>query len=133
MKYLLDTDISIYILREQPPAVAARFKRLRTDAIGISAIAMAELAFGAAKGTSPRNRERLAAFLSTLSIVPFDAEAASAYGDLRAELERRGKPIGSMDLLIAAHALALDVVLVTNNEREFKRVPGLRVENWMRG
>jgi tRNA(fMet)-specific endonuclease VapC len=133
MKYLLDTDTCIYILREQPPGVLARFKRLRTDAIGISAVVMAELAFGAAKSASPRNHERLATFLSMLTIVPFDAEAAAAYGGLRAELERRGRPIGPMDLLISAQALALDLVLVTNNEREFKRVPGLRLENWTHG
>ena len=130
MKYLLDTDICIYILRGQPKKVAERFRRLRPGDVGLSSIALAELAFGAAYGESPRNRERLETFVAPLSVVDFDQEAALAYGQLRADLFRRGTPIGPLDMLIAAHALALDVTLVTNNEREFKRVPGLRVENW---
>lgn len=130
MKYLLDTDICIYIIREQPKRVVERFRRLRSGDVGLSSIALAELAFGAAYGKSPRNRERLETFIAPLSILDFDQEAALAYGALRAELFRHGAPIGPLDMLIAAHALALDVTLVTNNEREFKRVAGLRIENW---
>jgi len=130
MKYLLDTDICIDIIRGQPKAVAERFRRLRSGDVGISSIALAELAFGAAHGKSPRNRARLETFIAPLSIVDFGQEAALVYGDVRADLYGRGTPIGPIDMLIAAHALALDVTLVTNNEREFKRVPGLRVENW---
>lgn len=130
MKYLLDTDTCIYIIRQQPKAVAERLRRLRSRDVGLSSIALAELAFGATYGKSPRNCERLETFIAPLSIVDFDLAAALVYGELRANLFRRGIPIGPLDMLIAAHALALDVTLVTNNEREFERVPGLRVENW---
>jgi tRNA(fMet)-specific endonuclease VapC len=85
-----------------------------------------------AKSRSQRNRDALGAFLASFEIAPFDLDAAWVYGDIRAELQRRGMPIGPLDLLIAAHALALDATLITNNEREFKRVPRLRIENWIR-
>ena len=132
MKYLLDTDTCIYLINAQRARVASNFARIRPGDVAVSSIVAAELAFGVVKSGSSRNGERLETFLSPLAIASFDLSAALAYGDLRAELERRGTPIGPLDLLIAAHALALDVILVTNNEREFKRVPGLRVENWTR-
>ncbi len=99
--------------------------------LGISVITLAELEYGANKSNEPtRNREALEQFVSPLEIAVFDRQVTSVYGKIRALLEKRGRPIGSMDLLIAAHALSLNVRLVTNNMREFKRVPGLHVENW---
>jgi tRNA(fMet)-specific endonuclease VapC len=133
MRYILDTDTCIYLINAQRARVAASFAKIPPGDVAVSTIVAAELAFGIVKSGSARNRERLEVFLSPLTIVAFDLAAALAYGDLRAELERRGTPIGPLDMLIASHALALKLVLVTNKEREFKRVPGLRVENWVRG
>jgi tRNA(fMet)-specific endonuclease VapC len=130
VKYLLDTNTCIYIINERPVAVLERFKKFVVSDLGVSSVTVGELAFGVAKSRSARNRSALEAFLLPLSVAPFDLEAAFAYGDLRAELERRGEPIGPMDMQIAAHALCLKVTLVTNNEREFRKVPGLNVENW---
>ena len=131
LRYLLDTNICIYIINRRPAAVFDRFDQLRMNEIGISSITAAELDFGVAKSRSPRNRAALDKFLAPLDILPFDEQAAHHYGILRARLEALGKPIGAMDTLIAAHAMALDVVLVTNNTREFERVAGLRLENWV--
>jgi tRNA(fMet)-specific endonuclease VapC len=101
-------------------------------AVGISVITLAELEYGVSKSKQPvRNSEALEEFISPLEIAVFDRPATIAYGNVRALLEKRGHPIGSMDLLIAAHALSLGVPLATNNVREFKRVPNLRVENWV--
>jgi len=127
---LLDTNICIYIINTKPPDVLARFHRHRLGDIGVSSVVAAELAFGVAKSGSARNRQALEMFLAPLEILPFDAAAGWVYGDLRADLERRGEPIGSLDALIAAHALSQQAVLVTNNVREFARVPGLQLENW---
>jgi tRNA(fMet)-specific endonuclease VapC len=100
--------------------------------IGLSTVTLAELQYGVAKSVFPeRNQEALAAFTLPLEILPFDAPAAAAYGPIRATLERQGTPIGAMDLLIAAHAVSLGVILVTNNPREFRRVSDLHVENWV--
>lgn len=131
MKYLLDTNICIYVINERPKQVLARFKRHRVGDIGISSITVSELAYGIAKSGSLRNREALQAFMLPLQIVDFDVDAAMTYGDIRADLETRGQPIGPLDFLIAAHAIALGATLVTNNEKEFKRVAGLRIENWV--
>jgi len=133
MKYLLDTDTCIYLINAQRARVASNFARIRPGDVAVSSIVAAELAFGVVKSGSLRNRERLEAFLAPLTIAAFELSAALAYGDLRTELERCGTPIGPIDTLIAAHALALGIVLVTNNEREFKRVPALRIENWTHG
>ncbi len=130
MKYLLDTNICIYIINERPARVLERFKRFAVGDLGVSSITVAELAFGVAKSRSARNRSALEAFLLPLNVAPFDLIAAFAYGDLRAELERRGEPIGALDMQIAAHALCLGVTVVTNNEREFRKVPGLKLDNW---
>ena len=131
MKYLLDTDTCIYVINERPARVIAQFRKHPVGDIGVSSITAAELAFGVTKSGSVRNREALAAFLLPLDVAPFDAQAAVAYGQVRADLERRGSPIGPLDLLIAAHALLLGATLVTNNLREFKRVSGLRCESWV--
>lgn len=132
MRLMLDTNICIYIINARPPSVIARFNSFAIGAIGISVITLAELEYGAAKSAQPRrNREALKLFILPLEVAAFDAEATTAYGSARTALEKRGTPIGAMDLLIAAHAVSLGVTLVTNNTREFARVPRLRVENWV--
>jgi len=128
---LLDTNICIYIINAKPPAVLARFQKYRLGDIGLCSVVAAELAFGVAKSGSPRNREALDMFLAPLTILPFDAAAVWIYGDLCADLERRGTPIGSLDTMIAAHALSQQALLVTNNTREFAKVPGLQLDNWV--
>ena len=128
---LLDTNICIYIINAKPPAVLARFQQYRMGDIGLCSVVAAELAFGVAKSESTRNRQALQMFLAPLTIMPFDAAAVWIYGDLRADLERRGTPIGSFDTLIAAHALSQQALLVTNNTREFAKVPGLQLDNWV--
>jgi len=133
IRHLLDTNVCIELIRGRSSATfLARLRRRKIGSVGISAITLAELQFGVARSSDPdRNRIALAEFVAPLSIVPFDDSAASAYGRLRAELQRTGRPIGPMDMLIAAQALSLNATLVTNNEREFRRVVGLRVENWL--
>ena len=128
---LLDTNICIYIINAKPPAVLARFRQYRLGDIGLSSIVAAELAYGVAKSGSTRNRQALNMFLAPLTIVPFDTAAIWAYGDLRANLERAGTPIGSLDTMIAAHALSLRAQLVTNNTREFSKVAGLHLDDWV--
>jgi tRNA(fMet)-specific endonuclease VapC len=133
IRFLLDTNICIELIRGRAPDVLARLRRRKIGTFGISAITLAELRYGVAKSSDPpRNTVALAHFCAPLEICPFDHESAAAYGDIRANLERAGTPIGPLDTLIAAHAVALSVAIVTNNEREFRRVPGLRVENWMK-
>lgn len=131
MKYLLDTNICIYLINERPQKVLAQFKRHSLGDIGISSITASELAFGVAKSGSLRNRAALESFLLPINIVEYDAAAAFAYGDIRATLEKQGKTIGPLDMLIAASALSRQLVLVTNNEKEFRRVSKLKVENWL--
>jgi tRNA(fMet)-specific endonuclease VapC len=131
MRYLLDTNICIYLINDRPVSVRKRLSSLDPGDVGVSSITVAELAYGVEKSKSPRNLAALEGFLLPLEIAPFDLDAAMAYGSIRATLERKGLPIGPLDLQIAAHAIALAVVLVTNNQREFKRVEGLRVENWI--
>ena len=128
---LLDTYICIYVINMRPPQVLARFREYRLGEIGICSVVAAELAYGVAKSRSARNRSALEMFLAPLEVLPFDQAAVWAYGDLRASLEREGQPIGALDTMIAAHALSVDAPLVTHNTREFARVPGLRLENWV--
>jgi len=131
MNVMLDTNICIYLIKQAPPALIERFEAFPVGDIGISVITLAELEYGASKSTHPRrNREALEQFIAPLEVAMFDRQAAVVYGRIRAVLEKKGRPIGAMDLLIAAQGLSLGVRLVTNNEREFRRVPGLRVENW---
>ena len=129
--HLLDTNICIYVIKRKPAHVLERFRVAEIGSVGISAITFSEMMFGAAKSRWPeQNRAALVQFAAPLEILSYDDAAAQHYGELRATLERQGTPIGSMDMLIAAHALSLGCVLVTNNEREFSRVPRLRIENW---
>lgn len=132
MRLMLDTNICIYIINARPPSVIERFTSFAIGEIGISVVTLAELEYGAAKSAQPRrNREALSQFILPLEVAAFDAGATTAYGRIRVALDRRGAPIGAMDPLIAAHAISLGVTLVTNNTREFTRVPGLRLENWV--
>ncbi|WP_326533225.1 type II toxin-antitoxin system tRNA(fMet)-specific endonuclease VapC [Pseudorhodoferax sp.] len=130
-RYLLDTNTCIYIINRRPPGVFTRFEALAVGELGISSITGAELAFGVDKSGSARNRQALDKFLAPLEICAFDEAAMRQYGAVRSLLERQGRPIGALDTLIAAHALALGCVLVTNNVREFQRVPGLALDNWV--
>ena len=130
MRYMLDTNICIHAIKNRPASVLAALRAHEPAGIGISSISVAELCFGAEKSGSSRNLLALQHFLEPLEIADFDMAAAQAYGGLRHLLEKSGTPIGPLDTQIAAHALALGVSLVTNNLREFARVPGLRLENW---
>jgi len=132
IKVLLDTNICIYLIKQRPSGVREHFEKHRAGEIGISTITVAELQYGVEKSTArERNAQALEAFLLPLEILPFDMLSAQAYGQIRADLERRGEPIGSMDMLIAAQALAHQYTLVTHNLREFKRVTGLSCESWV--
>ena len=131
MFILLDTDICIYAINRSQPEIFARVRDCQIGEVGISSITYAELRFGVANSNRVEdNMERLERFVLPLEIVPFDAEAGRQYGRIRTDLKRAGYPIGSNDLLIAAHAFSLDATLVTNNIREFERVAGLRIEQW---
>ena len=131
MNFLLDTDICIYLINKRPPSVISRFKQYRPGDIGISVITVSELEYGVAKSVRQKeNQQRLDAFLAPFDLLSYTAEAVRTYGTIRADLEKRGKVIGPLDMLIAAQALTEELTLVTNNEREFKRIPGLRFENW---
>jgi tRNA(fMet)-specific endonuclease VapC len=132
IRFMLDTNVCVELLRGRAPALFQRLRRYEPDDVGLSSITLAELQYGVAKSARPdHNATLLAQFCAPLAILPFDSPAAEAYGTVRAALERSGTPIGPLDTLIAAHALALNLTLLTNNEREFRRVGGLRVENWM--
>ena len=132
MKVQLDTDTCIHLIRRQRPEMLQRLKRYAPGDIGISSITLAELSFGAAKGQQhEKNKAALNDFTAPLEIAPFDAPAAAAYGELRAALEGRATGIGALDTLIGAHALSLKVTLVTHNTREFSRISGLRLADWV--
>ena len=131
MKYMLDTDICIYIIKHRPELVARRFRKTPVEDLCISAITYAELMNGAKKSAQVEaNIAKLTELARELRVLPFDVDAATVYGDVRSRLERRGEVIGANDLLIAAHALQQGLILVSNNEKEFCRVEGLRLENW---
>ena len=131
MRVMLDTNICIYLIKEQPASVLDRFVAYPVGDIGMSVVTLAELEYGIAKSSRPaRNRAALEQFTSPLEVADFDRDATVAYGRVRAQLEKKGQPIGSLDLLIAAHAISLDVRLITHNVREFGKVPGLRIEDW---
>lgn len=130
MRYMLDTDICIYAINERPPAVLQAIRQHQAAGLGVSSITVAELHFGVARTGSSRNLDALRRFLAALEIAPFDAVAAELSGSLRAWLTSQGTPIGPYDTLIASHAHAVGATLVSNNTREFERVPGLKLVNW---
>jgi tRNA(fMet)-specific endonuclease VapC len=130
-QFLLDTDIFIYIRQNRPEGVSRRFRRLSPDEAAISVITYGELLYGAARsGRRADGLRRLHEITDLLPVLPLPESAAEAYGELRAELESKGQMIGNNDLWIAAHALEAGLILVTNNEKEFRRVRGLKVQNW---
>jgi tRNA(fMet)-specific endonuclease VapC len=132
LRYLLDTHICIYIAKEKPPSVAARFKKLSVGEVGMSVITYGELLYGANKSHHPTQAllvlKDLAALIPPLAM---PEQAAKFYGDVRSVLEKTGKLIGNNDLWIAAHALSLDLMVVSNNVKEFSRVKNIKLENWV--
>ena len=131
MRYMLDTDTCIYIMKHHPPQARERLRKIALGQVGISSIVLAELMHGIAKSEHKRrNEEALEDFLVYCEVRDWPCEAARIYGEVRTELERKGKTIGSNDLLIAVHALAINAILVTNNRREFSRVASLKTQNW---
>lgn len=131
MKILIDTNICVFLIRKQRDSIRDHLLRHQVGEIGISAITESELRFGADKSSDPaRNHALLDRFLLTLPVLDFDSDCAREYGKIRSFLEKNGSPIGSLDTLIAAHALSAGLTLVTNNTREFQRVPGLSVVDW---
>jgi len=134
MKYLIDTNICIYIMNNHPAAVLEKFKQVQVGDIGISSITVSELYYGACKSNRMKhNFDRLEEFLYPFDILNYDENASREYGKIRARLEKKGLVIGPLDMLIAAHALSLQRIIITNNAKEFKRINSLRVENWVQG
>ena len=132
MKYMLDTNVCIHIMKNKPLSVMERFRQHESSDVCISSITYAELCHGIDKSRNrEQNRLALSVFLAGIQIIPFDARAAIQFGSLCTRLELAGTPIGVMDTLIASHALSLGLTVVTNNTREFSRVPGLPVEDWV--
>lgn len=132
MRYLFDTNICVHIIRKHPENILARLRTLAPGDVGISSITLAELQYGVQKSQRPeQNQEALLQFLVPFVIADFDYSAAIAYGHIRTNLEKMGTPIGSLDMLIAAHAIGLGVTLVTNNRQEFARIKNLELEDWI--
>jgi tRNA(fMet)-specific endonuclease VapC len=131
MKYILDTNICIYIIKKKPEDVIKHFLKMKPDSIGISNITISELYYGVAKSSKPNeNTVALEQFLFSLIEIDFNKIDAIAYGTIRAQLEKEGKIIGAMDLLVASQAISRNLILVTNNEKEFSRIKNLQIENW---
>ena len=131
MRYMLGTNICIYAIKHKPERVLLRLQEHDPSEICISSVTYAELVHGVEKSQAiERNRVSLALLLANIEIMNFDALAAESYGKIRADLEKAGKPIGPLDMMIAGHAKALGYVVVTNNTKEFERVEGLKFENW---
>lgn len=132
MIYMLDTNICIYVMKKKPEKVLQRLKKELNNGVCISSITLAELEYGMKHSSNPaKNEQALLRFLAPVSILPFGSSAASEYGEIRTYLQNRGTPIGPLDMLIAGHARAEKMILVTNNVREFERVPELEIENWV--
>jgi tRNA(fMet)-specific endonuclease VapC len=132
MRYLLDTNICSYILKNRPVSVKHKFDEVGAEHLCISSVVLAELYYGAAR--HPKSviiRKEIDDFVSRLLVVAWDEQAANHYGAIRAALEKAGTPVGAMDMLIAAHARSMGATLVTNNQREFERIAGLAVQNWV--
>ena len=131
MKYLIDTNICIYIMNKRPVSVIEKFKTMTPGDIGISSITVSELQYGVAKSSRKvENSRRLNEFLLPFDILPYDSSAAAAYGDIRYQLENAGQTIGPLDMLIGAHALSQNLIVITNNIKEFSRIANLVAENW---
>jgi tRNA(fMet)-specific endonuclease VapC len=130
MRRTLDTNICSYILRRHPAGMIEQFSRLNRDALWLSVIVVAELRYGARRLGSPRFSAIIEAWVAEFTVLDWSATAAWHYAEVRAHLEQAGTPIGNMDLMIAAHALAEDSVVITNNAREFQRVPALALDIW---
>jgi len=131
-RYMLDTDMCSYIIKEHPESVHQRFQKLAMEQLCISVITYAELVYGVERSSSKRvNRPIIEDFARHLDVVDWDTDAADHYGVIRAELEAAGTPIGAMDMMISAHAKSLKAVLVTNNQKHFTKVKGLKIENWI--
>jgi len=132
MRFMLDTNICIYIIKRKPPQVLEKLRTLDIADVAISSITLAELEYGVAKSSLPeQNRDALSAFLVPLEIIPFDHRAAFHYGEIRTFLENKAMVIGGLDILIASHSMSLSVTLVTNNIRQFEKIPALHLENWV--
>jgi len=130
LKYLLDTNLCIRVLRDRPHGLRERFNA-EASSLSISSVVLYELVYGAAKSARPvENRHHVEAFASRLEVLDFDGDAAAHAGDIRADLQRQGRPIGSYDVLIAGHARSRGLIVVTGNLSEFRRVEGLRCEDW---
>lgn len=130
--YMLDTNTCIYVIKKRPPEVLHRFEAVANEQICISVVTQAELQYGVERSAKIAHNQRiLDEFVARLSVWPWDQDAVSHYGRIRRHLEQKGTPIGNMDLLIAAHGLSKGCTLVTNNIKEFKRVPGLKTANWI--
>jgi tRNA(fMet)-specific endonuclease VapC len=133
LKYLLDTNICIFLIKQQSQEIVQKLSTIAVENIFLSAITVAELRFGADKSQfSEKNHSALDEFFLPFTILPFNENAALAYGKIRSQLEKKGLPIGSMDMLIASIAYTEKLTVVTSNTSEFKRVPGLKVENWVK-
>ena len=131
MRFMLDTNTCVDLIRRRNERILRRIQRLPPDDLCVSSVTLSELEYGAAKSADPeKNRLALAKFMTPLTVAPYDDAIAPVYGRVRAALERGGTPIGPLDTMIAAHALSLNLTLVTNNEREFRRVTGLKLQNW---
>jgi len=131
MSYMFDTDMCIYLIKNLPESVLTKVKDNHAKGISISAITLAELEFGISNSGNPeKNRNALTQMLSIIDVLPFDSVAAHEYGAIRAKLQKKGEPIGNLDMLIASHALSRNLTIVTNNVREFSRIEELKIENW---
>ena len=131
MKYMLDTNICIYIIKKKPEIVIEHFRKELVADIGISSITLSEMEYGVEKSQKKeQNRIALLQFVSPLEIISYDTMSARHYGVIRSALEKIGQPIGALDMLLAAHARSLDITRVTNNKKGFSRVPNLKIENW---
>ena len=130
-RYMLDTDMCSYIIKEHPESVRQRFQTLAMEQLCVSVVTYAELIYGVERSSSRRiNRPIIEDFVRHLDVMNWDTEAADQYGVIRAELEAAGTPIGAMDMMIAAHAKSIKAVLVTNNQKHFTKIKGLKIDNW---
>ena len=131
MRFMLDTNTCVELIRQRNDRILRKMQRFRPDDLCVSSVTLSELEYGVAKSADPeKNRLALAEFMTPLSVLPYDDAVAPVYGRVRVGLERAGTPIGPLDTLIAAHALSLGLTVVTGNEGEFRRVAGLKVQNW---